>query len=251
MKKILRVVLIFLALGVTVLAVRILLRDEILMDAQQRRYPDVFFSSYSDHGSYEFEPSTILSAVQNGEGNAFMATEAVLAESIYEPPAPWIQSDYLTVANAVHQFVWKETLDDWDLNDMMLDGECNSIPNFDLFRVSYYKITGLQEYSTHMIGIYTLAGEGEWGGDDKFPRSIFSRWKYIDLAKLVKIEDALGIAEESGGELARSSVKNRCRIHMVLGPYPYPRWSVSYSLSGGTSRIFEIEIDAYTGDTVH
>jgi len=248
MRKMSRIVLMVLALGAIMFACRILIRDELFMDSQERRYPDVFFSSYSNHGSYRFEPDTILSSVIQGEVDVFTITDVALAEPIYHPPFQWKQSDYLMVANALHQFVWKETLDEWDLHDIALDGECKSIPNFNIFNVSYYKITGLQEYSAHMIGIYPLAGEGEWGGGGRFPRSIFRKWDYINLAKLVRVEDVLRIAEENGGELARFSVKNRCRIHIGLGPYPYPAWRVSYDLSGSASEIFRIEIDAYTGE---
>lgn len=247
MKKMLRIILMGLTLGTAIFVLHTLLRDEILMDAQQQRYPDVFFSSYLDNGSYKFEPDTILPTLRLGQEEVFTMIDTIRAEPIYEPQVQWTQSDYLMVSNALHQFVWKETLDDWDLHDMVLDGECLSIPQFDIFKVSYYRIDGLQEYSAHIIGIYPLAGEGEWGGEDGFPRSIFRKWEYINLEKLITSEEALAIAEENGGELARLSIKNRCRVHMTLGPYPYPSWNVSYSLSGGTSRIFEIDIDAYTG----
>ncbi|MCI0552597.1 MAG: hypothetical protein L0287_16725, partial [Anaerolineae bacterium] len=80
-----------------------------------------------------------------------------------------------------------------------------------------YKITGLQEFSAHMIGIYPMAGEGEWGGGWKYPYSVFGKWKYFDLARLtVHLEDALQIAEDNGGRLARLSVNNLCRINLSL-----------------------------------
>ncbi|MBV6451025.1 MAG: hypothetical protein MHPDNHAH_01753 [Anaerolineales bacterium] len=231
------------------LACRILIRDEIFMDSQARRYPDVFFESYSSNGAVRFDANTILSDIKQGKGNIFIAIDAALAEPRIQSQFAWKQSDYLMIANALHQFVWNESLDGWDFHDMSLYGECESKPmDFSNVYVSYYKPTGLQEYSAHMIGIYPLAGEGEWGGDDRFPRSIFRKWEYINLDKLIKVREALQIAEASGGELARSTVKNQCRISMGLGPYPYPAWRVSYTMNGSVKIIFDIEIDAYSGE---
>jgi len=248
-KKVSRTVLFALTLGAILFSCRTLIRDEIFMDSQERRYPDVFFDSYSSNGSYRFEPETILSNVKQDKVDIFTPIDKALAAPKYQPQFPWQHSDYLIVADALHQFIWKESLDGWDLHDMSLYGECEPQPiHFSIFHVSYYRPTGLQEYSAHMIGIYPLAGEGEWGGSDKFPRSIFKKWEYINQSRLIKVEDALRIAENSGGELARSSVRNRCRISMGLGPYPHPAWNVSYTVSGSVKRVFEIEIDAYTGE---
>jgi len=51
---------------------------------------------------------------KNGEKNVFtpvMATPEV-DEKLYSEPFPWKQSDYLNIANVLHQYVWNETLDE-------------------------------------------------------------------------------------------------------------------------------------------
>lgn len=81
-----------------------------------------------------------------------------------------------------------------------------------------------------------------------FTRSVFSGWKYINLDKLkVTAEEALEIAENNGGQQARLTIKNRCRINLLLGPYPSPNWWISYSQNISAKEIFEMKIDAYTG----
>ena len=223
----------------------ILIRDPIFMDPRERRSPDVFFSSYGNTGAVRFDTETILNSLQRGDMDVFIRTNETLGTQKYETPFIWKQADYLLVTDALHQLAWKTTLDDWSLHNMSFLGECSDQIGFDIAKISYAKVIGLQEYSFHMIGIYPRAGEGEWGGGE-FPRSLFDQWYYIDLQKLtIALEDAIQIAEINGGEHARLSVHNRCTVNVSLSSYPDPHWEISYSLV--PTRIFEIRVDAYTG----
>ncbi len=244
--KRLRIVLYILCMGALIPVGAILIRDPIFMDSQERRYPDSFFSSYSSNGAFRFDVETILEALQQGETNSFVPIDATSGTQNYEGIAEWKQADYLLIANALHQFLWGETTDDWNLNDMSFLGKCNDQFVFDIAKISYAKPIGLQEYRFHMIGIYPRAGEGEWGGSD-FPRSLFERQYFIDKEKLaIELEDALQIAENNGGAQTRLNVNDRCSVSVSLSPYPYPQWEISYSLV--PTRIFEIKINAYTGE---
>ena len=243
-----KIIIIVLVITIIISACPILMREPIFMDSQQIRFPDVLFNSYGNRGSYEFNPETILESLKRGNEDVFTPIAEASREHIYSTSFPWKQSDYLMIADALHQFVWKETVEDWSLHDMVLYGDCQYNPiGFDIIKISYYKVTGLQQYSAHMIGIYPLSGEGEWGGGEKFPRSLFSRWNYIDLEKLkVTSEGALQIAEDNGGMLARLAANNQCSIQFSLSSYPYPRWRVTYYSNRSPRQIFEMTIDAYT-----
>jgi len=242
-----KIIISILSLFIMILACPVLMRDPIFMDSHERKDPGVFFSSYGDTGAYKFDSETILDSLKRGDTNVFALTNESLGTHIYKTPFVWKQNDYLLITNALHQFVWKETVNDWSLHDMSFFGECGDHIGFDVVKISYAKLTGLQEYSVHMIGIYPRAGEGEWGGNVKFSRSLFDKWYYIDLEKLkVALEDALQIAEDNGGEQARLSVNNLCTVDLSLSPYPYPQWNISYSLV--PTRIFEININAYTAE---
>lgn len=241
-----KIVISILCLFIMILTFPVLMRDPIFMDSQARSYPDVFFSSYRNAGAYKFDSEIVLDSLEQGEMNVFALTSESLGTQVHKNPFVWKQADYLLIASALHQFVWKASVDDWSLHDMSFWGKCGDHIGFDIVDISYAKPIGLQEYNFHRIGIYPRAGEGEWGGSE-FPRSLFDKWYSIDLEKLtVALEDALQIAEKNGGEQARLSVKNRCTVNLSLSPYPYAQWNISYSLA--PKRIFEVRIDAYTGE---
>jgi hypothetical protein len=240
-----KLTVLILGLLIIILVGPILLRDPIFMDARERRSPDALFGSYSATGAVKLDAETILDSLQQRKMDVFVLTGETSGVQKYKSPFIWKQADYLLITNSLHQFAWKEAVDDWNLHSMIFLGECSDQIGFDIARISYVKPIGLQEYSFHMIGVYPRAGEGEWGGGN-FPRSLFDRWYYIDLQKLaITLEDAIQLAEVNGGEQARLSVNNRCTVDVSLNPYPDPHWDISYSLV--PTRIFEMKIDAYTG----
>ncbi|MBM3123442.1 MAG: hypothetical protein FJZ87_00045 [Chloroflexi bacterium] len=225
----------------------LILRDPILKDRQEVRYPDVLFSSFSNSGTIKFDSRTILDSLRQENKNVFSPIDESSGPHTYEAPFVWKQADYFLIAKALHQHIWEESLDDWSLHSMSFYGECSDEIGFDIVVITYYKLTSLQKYSVHQIGIYPRVGEGEWGEGNGYDRSLFLKWANIDLEKLLlTTEDVLQLAEDNGGSKARISVGNQCRINLSLGPYPYPGWSVSYELP--PTRIFEIEINAYSDD---
>src|SRR6266496_3064587 len=69
---------------------------------------------FRDHADYEINSATIITSLDHGDINVFvpeLVTPDVhtgLVSNIL-----WHQSDYLKVVNALHQYVWHETLTDW------------------------------------------------------------------------------------------------------------------------------------------
>jgi hypothetical protein len=223
----------------------VVMRDPIFMDSQEISYPDVLLSGYPDTGSYKFDSETILEALDRGDLDVFVPSSTPLAHPI---PSSWKQTDYLTIANALHRYVWKETLEDLTLHDLMFYGDCQSDPiKFDVINFTYYKTIPILQYTARMIVIYPLNGEVAWGGGANYPRSIFEKWKGINLQMLkITADDALQIAEDNGGREAHLSINNGCRVHISLSSNDQ-YWHVTYS-DERAYNIFEIIIDAYTGE---
>lgn len=226
---------------------------------QAVRYP--LGSSYQETGSYEIDPQTILASLERGETDVFKPISATPeANNAPYTPSPvgvisWNQSDYLKVASALHQFVWKENLKGWHIYSLYFFRGCQDNPTgFESGEITYFKaIYGPLSYTTRAINIYPIGSGVSWGGKANFPRPLLG-WKEIDLQRLkVAADDALKIAEENGGRDARLNFKNDCTIDVFLNPNPDrdDDWHIVYSnnrLPTGSSSIFEMNINPYTGE---
>ncbi len=205
---------------------------------------------YENEISYEIDPETILTSLKNGETNIF--TKIPATPEAYSPlesgSFSWSQTDYLTIANAFHNFVWKEDLQNWNLyNAEFLIEQCqNNFSGFDYAHFDYFQRQD-KTYLVHGITITPLYGEIT-SGETNYDYT--SRWKSIDLTKIkISADDALLLAEKYGGEQARLSVGNNdCRIRLILAPYVLDRdwgWSVFYFKHN--SKVFDMSINPYTG----
>jgi hypothetical protein len=223
-------------------------------DDQVNRYPKIGLSDFDNIGRYRINPETILASLDRGETNVFMPESATPESPVLETAVSWRQSDYLEIADALHQFVWKETLDSWNLYNIELDAVCQDNPNgFGVGDLVFFKSArdnGETKYSTRELLITPQYGDVSWGGGANFPYPIFG-WKSINLSLFkVTAEDALKIAEENGGRIARLSVQNECRIVVSMNSNAYTGWRVIYFPNSGGLRIFEKQIDPYTGRVI-
>jgi len=231
----------FLALIVTVSACQ-------LIEEQGRQYPSTI-GTFSETGAYVINPTTILDSLNHGETNVFapvLATpndDSILpSDSIY-----WAQADYLKIANALSQFIWNETLDDWLVYYLVFERNCDDHPGgFYSADIIYYKTIGVgwqKKYTARWIQIYPLASIVYWGGDTDFPSS--NGWVAIDLRKFkITADDALRIAEENGGDRLRSKVQNVCNISIDL---PNNDKDISWDIRYNSNPFFEIIVDPYSG----
>ena len=211
-------------------------------------------SSYPEKGEYEIDPRTILEAIDQGKIDVF---ESAIATSNTDsnPPLstgifPWNQSDYMKVANALHQYVWKENLNNWHLYSMYFYKDCqDNLAGFDSGKITFFKASnGLFSNTTHLMDIYPVGHGVSWGGKANFPRPI-SGWESIELNKIkLTADDALRMAEEKGGQEFRLKVKNACSIDVFINPNPNQDddWIVYYDNKGLST--FELHVDPYTGE---
>lgn len=212
-----------------------------------------YLSSYLDSDDYTIDSRTILSSLEKGEKDVFFPMVATPDPDSYyftDGSVPWTQLDYLEIANALSQFVWKENLDfdNWTVHDLRIRRECrdNSV-GFDSFDITYYKTieVNLQKvYTARYIKIYPSANIVSWGGNTNFLG--FDKWDSFDPRKFtITADDALQLAEENGGKEARSKVKNGCRILINTSNKKDGSWDVVYYI--GASDIFEMLVDPYSG----
>jgi hypothetical protein len=203
--------------------------------------------SYSEIGYYTFDSETIFTSLNQGEIDLFQTMSAPADDNLFPSGSfSWRQTDYLKIANALNQFVRKDTLDNWEVYSMFFYRDCGDNPiGFDRAHITYFKTAGKQ-YTAREMDIYPLAKEADWGGNTDFPRPFLFGWKRIDLEKLkITADDALQMAETNGGKDARLAAKNECRIYVSLAPNTHDdSWDVDYI---GASHIFQMIVDPYSG----
>lgn len=218
-------------------------------------------SSYEETGSYMIDSATILEDLDQGKIDVFMPLigSSDSNNTPYTPgfigSHPWSQSDYIKVAKALHQFVWKEDVRNWLIYSMFFYSGCkDDTIGLDSAKITYFKTAnGFFSYNTRMIDIYPIRSGVSWGGDAKFPRPFYG-WKSVDLEKLkVTADDALQLAEKIGGRDARLQVENVCTIDIILSPNTDSGdlWRITYFsdlMPTGNSIIFKIQIDPYAGN---
>ena len=206
--------------------------------------------SYDNIHYFSFEPETVLTVLDQGQGEIFKPLPATVNNNLFSSGSfPWHQQDYLKIAGALNQVVAKDTLDDWDMYLMSFDRDCADNPiGFDYANITYFKTDG-DQYSAREIDVYPLAKEADWGGDTHFPRPFLLGWKSIDLEKLkVTADDAVQMAETNGGREARLAEKNSCYISVILSPNTdHENWGIYY-YGNHSAILFAITIDPYSGD---
>ena len=180
---------------------------------------------------------------------------AALSDKLLEP-APleekenglsisWSQSDYDKIANRIYDSVWNESLDNWNLYRLTLGVNCqDNLRGFDYADYVYFKevvANGKTLYTARDIFITPQYDDITVGSDTNFPHPFFG-WKHIDTGIIqVNAENALQLAENSGGREVRLSVQNKCRIYVGMNPegFGHNDWVVNY---GGNSEMKDFEV---------
>jgi hypothetical protein len=165
----------------------------------------------------------------------------------------WSQTDYLQVAEAVNQFVWNESLDDFEINYMDFTLNCEDVNvgfregRFGFFKV-IYEDGEKKRIERRMIIVPSDKSIMVW--ENKYYPYLVN-WKKIDKSKFaITANDALQIAENSGGMDQRLRFQNDCYLYVSLHPASaqYKGWHVVYTLNGRDfKRIFTLWIDPYSG----
>lgn len=235
--------------------------------SRQLSAPDYPEDILYDKVIYAINPQTILASLERGESNIFQLS----------PPEPeggwpvswdpssfsWNQGDYLIVTDALHLFIWKESLEDWHLirASFQID-QCQDVSGkIDSANLSFFQRQGKFNI-VHGFWINPMYGIVTAGNQYSHQDSWITKWKSIDLnkAKVNNVASALQLAEKSGGMEARFAVMNECKISLLLAPdrleygffaRPFNQcdwgWSVIYwSNKSDAEPIFSITIDPYS-----
>jgi hypothetical protein len=201
--------------------------------------------------TYGIDVQTILQSLDRGDTEVFtpqVATQEVISEI---PPVQWSQKDYFQVAQALHEFVWQEPLDNWRLNRVFFRLSCEDAafgPQFmalDMFKAAQFD--EMDSRIERYLYIEPWLNQVKWSEVEYYPAQ-FHRLA-LDPAQIrILAEDALEIAEGNGGREARLRAEKACDISGSITPgVREGNWWVSYTGESWVT-LFDIIIDAQTGD---
>jgi hypothetical protein len=198
-----------------------------------------------------FTPDTIIQSLNSGKKNVFSLVSTDVSQEETNPypyPVRWDQAEYLQIADAVHQYIWNESISKWRLKTVGFDLPCKytnaglQIANF-TFSKARVSLDGIS-YIVHQIDIYPnrmLINAWEWvykgyDGPLSLAPSIF----------MISAKDAVMIAERNGGLANLSSEEDACSISVIFSQgFASNRWDIWYAPS-----YFKISIDAKTGKII-
>jgi hypothetical protein len=201
-----------------------------------------------DETYYLINPDTILDDIANGKVNIFrqqtVTPQPPLSQDL--STVQWTQKDYLSIAETLHKFVWNESIEDWNLRYVYFAMNCEDVskgPQFAHFIL--YKIVENNQQKTrfeHRIYIDPSNNSVIWFEDEYRPSLVTQH--PIELSKhAVSITEALKIADENGGQAARTEATNQCKVSGEL-INSSDNWRVTYTK---TLDLFEIDINAFNG----
>ena len=209
-------------------------------------------------GTFSMDPKTILSSLERGDSDVFVAgkTGTDMDEVggyhygpiLYTDTISWTQADHWTVAIALNEFVWKDTLNQWNLFYMKFSAPCEQDidglkgSEFRFFRAKWNM--GKLSYLWRGISLTPEYRDGIWAEDENHNPPL-TGWKKIDLERLtITAENALKLAEESGGREYRSEVQNQCIIFVSMMPNNWNGWWIHYWAGASW---FDVYVDPMTG----
>jgi hypothetical protein len=218
-----------------------------LMDEEQRiSYTQVF----------AIDSDTILQDLKVGKPGVFVLQDS----DKYKPmdlgePVEWSLEDYKFIAEVFHELTFGESLDDWQLSGLFFSWDCEHFdkgPQEALFR--HIKIEKIRERESRFVSEVHIEPRRNVliGGKIEFyPR--YFRWKVVDPAKTIGVEEALQIAEANGGSDFRASVDNVCEVRASYFPenhLAFNGWEVSYENDSPGVVDKYYYIDPKTGEVV-
>jgi hypothetical protein len=204
-----------------------------------------------DEYHFAIEPETILQSIARGEEGIFSPMSDDTEVGGLSPQLiNWDQNDYLLVVDAFHKFVWGSSVQDWSLNYMSFSLLCNQVgTGFQWTSFSFFQEKNTVDESSeieHQIDIYPerkLINAWEFAYDSRLARG-----EPVEITTaMLTADEALMIAESSGGLERRVALSNDCEISVILSPNSvnYRGWIVLYAPD-----VFSITINPITGKPV-
>jgi hypothetical protein len=206
---------------------------------------------------YKIDPETILNSLESNKTEVFApATSNPLYDDV--PllwPAgslTWNQKDYINIANALHKYVWEDSLENWHpYSESYSISQCIDVSRINAAYFQFYNRQKNWYYLVHAMTIDSEYGYVYAGDNDSY---YTGKWKDIDIDSAVvnNADKALLVAEQNGGQDIRLTMRDdkECHISISLEPFAFERpdwgWRITYWL--GSSPILITDIDPYTGE---
>ena len=202
-------------------------------------------------GYYVVNRNSIIDSISQGNKDVFshpMDTPTDTAPAI-DQSVEWALSDYFLIAEAFHNFQWRESTDNWNLNHINTTMKCEDIsvgPQYVFFW--YFKTVNIQDEEVrlvHTVYIQPARNLIHWTEYKYYPVTV--NWRSIEYSQLnITEQDALQIAEKNGGSEIRSSVNNNCSVGISLLPGSFfEGWAVSYQYGLDS---LTVEVNTTTGE---
>jgi hypothetical protein len=80
--------------------------------------------------SSPIDPNTLLQSIERGNISVFQFKPGLPENYQFVMPVEWTQAQFMMVADAFFQFVWKESWDNWKLRRMFLKTNCRENPQW-------------------------------------------------------------------------------------------------------------------------
>jgi hypothetical protein len=204
---------------------------------------------------YLINPTTLIDSLNNDDMSAFTpsAEELDLLPVEQQVTVNWLQADYFYVANSLHERVFGESFQGWELNSMDFQLGCSQISNgFQNGRFTFFKVAKETNPEVRMSSFIDIDPRGNFvflKEEQYYPKLV--DWEVIDVENLkVSADQALQIAESNGGEERRKSVGNACNISLILNPGRDGEWIVLYTETDELVSFFSVLIEPPTGKIV-
>jgi len=248
-----RIMIITVALLVAGICIAAITMHQFLVRSRQGRDYPVGTSDFNETGAYQIDSSETLIKLNNKINDILTPVpyESSLESSDNNSQVKWSFSDYLQVAEVVKLQTWNDDMQDWSIYRMIFTTSCSGlVAGFSTGDIIYFRPTTTElgnVYEVREISISPLHDSVEWGAGNYYPRPLFG-WSEIDLDKIISADDALQIAENNGGKIARLEVNNVCDIFLSYNPnINSDNWILSMFHYNQLPNIFNIEINPYTG----
>lgn len=249
-KRIMTIAVTLLIVGICIAAIA--MHQFLVRIRQGRDYP-VGTSDFNETGAYQMDSSKTLMDLNNGVNDILtpVSYESSLESSGNDSQVKWSFSDYLKVANVVKLQTWHDEMKEWSIYRMNFYTDCNdSVNGFFMGDFIYFRPTTTElgnVYEAREVWISSQQGRVAWGAGNYYPKPLFG-WSEIDLDQIISAGDALQIAENNGGKIARLEVNNVCDMFLSYNPnINSDNWILTMSHYNQLPNIFEIEINPYTG----
>jgi hypothetical protein len=202
---------------------------------------------------FSFDPHNILLSLESDRIDIFAESSNSYRSNPLSGPVQWNEGDYLRLASAIHESVWDESLEKWELRKVSYGMHCNDLDNgFQDAIYTFYKIDRIRKQNSRLVSELIINPRKSYARVEKneyYPQR--NRWATINLGDLViSAESAIEIAEKAGGSQTREKVENKCEIFVSLNPDlgKYEGWQVVYTPDSTGYLLDVFNVNPFTGE---